>query len=125
VQSCAAGAGGVAPGSDAGAHGGAGGASTEGAKLAAPVRDSGTPPLPSTTASHRPSVDASTPQAKDSSTDSAAPAAQDCTPDLAFDFAACLANDPFDPDCIRNAGPCAPLPSFEDAATAADGGAQP
>jgi hypothetical protein len=119
MMPAAGGAGSVAPNGDAGAHGGA--SSVPAAPDAATARDGSAAKTPQPRI--KPSnTDASRPQARDSSTDDAGQAPQECTPELAFDFATCLATDPFDPTCIANAGPCAGLASAEDAATAADGG---
>ena len=119
--SATGGAGGVAPIVDAGGRGGTGGVSPGlPATDAALSRDGGAmtrpPPRPNR------SADASAPQAGDASIGDAGQIPQECTPELAFDFATCLATDPFNPDCITHAGPCAGLERPGDAATAGDGG---
>lgn len=114
------GAGSPMPANDTGAmHAGTGGA-------IAPAHDAGTqdggtmvPPPPTM---HPSNSDASAPHLTDSAVRDAQQPPTECTPELAFDFAACLTTDPLNPDCVLHAGPCAPGLSG-DASVSSDGGA--
>jgi hypothetical protein len=107
-----------APGHDAGATNGSGGA----ASAPEPMDDAGATKTPPPSPMHASNSDASVPHALDASTDAGQQPLPECAANFAIEVTACLLLDPTNADCPHLADHCGLIDASVDPAMTADGG---